>query len=178
MKDTLSVTAASPRPLLLSSLSLRNLFGRPVPPHSLLVSTVIIREIVAAVALGHEEEIVHGLGIERGEDSALAGVRDRTGSALVIPKAHYVDIFDIPAIELSNVYKVAKTVSAAIKKATKADGISIIQQNGKAAGQDIFHLHVHVVPRFEGQKLPRFSDLKEVERTKLDDMAQKIRKLL
>ena len=98
------------------------------------------------------------------------------GHALVIPKAHYVDIFNIPEKELSQVHKVAKQVSFAIKKATNAAGISIIQQNGKAAGQDIFHLHVHVVPRFEGQKLPRFSDLQEVERTKLDEMAKKIKK--
>jgi histidine triad (HIT) family protein len=97
------------------------------------------------------------------------------GHALVIPKPHYVDIFDTPADQLSAVHIVAKQVAPAIKKATAADGISIIQQNGKAAGQDIFHLHVHVVPRFEGQKLPRFSDLREVERQTLDAMAQKIR---
>jgi len=100
------------------------------------------------------------------------------GHTLVITKAHYIDIFDTPANELSMVHKVAKMVSGAIKKTSNADGISIIQQNGKAAGQDIFHLHVHVVPRFESQKMPRFSDLKEVDRTKLDDIAQKIRKLL
>ena len=97
---------------------------------------------------------------------------------LVIPKKHYVDIFDIPEDQLSKVHTVAKQVSIAIKKATNADGVSIIQQNGKAAGQDIFHLHVHVVPRFEGQKLPSFSALKEAERAKLDDMAKKIKKQL
>ena len=79
---------------------------------------------------------------------------------------------------LSQVYKVAKQVSIAVKKATNADGISIIQQNGKAAGQDIFHFHVHVVPRFEGQKLPSFSSLKEVERAKLDDVAKKMKQQL
>jgi histidine triad (HIT) family protein len=100
------------------------------------------------------------------------------GHTLVIPKAHYVDIFDTPVNQLSKVHTVAKQVSAAIKKATKADGISIIQQNSKAAGQDIFHFHVHVVPRFEGQKLPSFSALKEVERAKLDEMAKKIKKQL
>ncbi len=100
------------------------------------------------------------------------------GHTLVIPKAHYVDIFDIPETLLSQVHRVSKQISFAIKKATNADGISIIQQNGKAAGQDIFHLHVHVVPRFEGQKLPHFNDLKEVERTKLDEMAKKIQQLL
>ncbi len=100
------------------------------------------------------------------------------GHTLVIPKEHYVDIFDIPKTLLSQVYFIVKTIAPAIKEATAADGISIIQQNGKAAGQDIFHLHVHVVPRFEDQKLPRFSELVEVEREKLDVMAVKIREKL
>ncbi len=100
------------------------------------------------------------------------------GHSLVIPKAHYIDIFDTPEKELTHVHKIAKKVSNAIKKATGADGISIIQQNGKAAGQDIFHIHVHVVPRFEGQKLPSFSELREVERAKLDMMTKKIKQYL
>src|SRR5665647_3801134 len=54
------------------------------------------------------------------------------GHALVIPKGHYVDIFDIPEKELVAVHKIAKLVSFAVKKVTSADGISIIQQNGKA----------------------------------------------
>jgi histidine triad (HIT) family protein len=98
------------------------------------------------------------------------------GHTLVIPKKHYVDIFDIPEDQLSKVHTVAKQVSIAVKKATNADGISVIQQNGKPAGQDIFHLHVHVVPRFEGQKLPSFSALKEVERVKLEEIAKEIKK--
>jgi len=116
------------------------------------------------------------------EDKATMAFLDirplNLGHTLVIPKAHYVDIFDIPKTVLSQVYIVSKTLSFAVKAATSADGISIIQQNGKAAGQDIFHLHVHVVPRFEGQKLPRFSDLVQVERAKLDEMASKIKEKL
>ncbi len=116
------------------------------------------------------------------EDETLLAFLDirplNEGHTLVIPKRHYVDIFDIPEDQLSQVHKVVKQVSVAIKKATNSDGISIIQQNGKAANQDIFHFHVHVVPRFEGQKLPSFSALKEVERTKLDDMAKKIKQQL
>lgn len=97
------------------------------------------------------------------------------GHTLVIPNAHYVDIFGIPRKELCQMHTVAKQVSFAVKKATAADGISIIQQNGKAAGQDIFHIHVHIVPRFLGQRLPPFHELKEVERAKLDEMAKKIK---
>lgn len=100
------------------------------------------------------------------------------GHTLVIPKAHYVDIFDIPEKELAAVHLVVKQLSFAVKKATDADGISIIHQNGKAAGQDIFHFHVHVVPRFEGQKLPSFHDLKVVHRWELEEMASKIRQQL
>ena len=97
------------------------------------------------------------------------------GHSLVIPKTHYVDISDTPENELSNVHRVTKRIAIAIGKATKAEGISIIQQNGKAAGQDIFHLHVHVVPRFKGQKLPGFGELRGVPRAQLDDMAKKIK---
>ena len=100
------------------------------------------------------------------------------GHTLVIPKEHYIDIFDIPENVLNQIYKVTKLVSFAVKKATNSDGISIIQQNGKAAGQDIFHLHVHIVPRFEGQKLMPFTELKEVERAKLDALTKKIKQQL
>jgi histidine triad (HIT) family protein len=116
------------------------------------------------------------------EDDAVMAFLDirplYVGHALVIPKKHYVDIFDIPDALLSQVHIAAKHISPAIKAATEANGISIIEQNGRAAGQDIFHLHVHVVPRFEGQKMPRFSELREVERIKLDEMAKKIKTYL
>ncbi len=123
----------------------------------------------AASSLIYEDESV----------MAFLDIRPLTmGHTLVIPKDHYVDIFDIPQKELASVHLAAKQLAFAVKKATDADGISIIQQNGKAAGQDIFHLHVHVVPRFAGHTLPRFSELKEVERVKLDEIAEKVRRQL
>jgi histidine triad (HIT) family protein len=116
------------------------------------------------------------------EDDAVIAFLDirplNMGHTLVIPKAHYVDILDTPEEQISQVHKVSKKVASAVRKATQADGVSIIQQNGKAAGQDIFHFHVHVVPRFEGQKLAAFNELKVVERAKLDGMAEKIKQLL
>lgn len=98
-----------------------------------------------------------------------------SGHTLVIPKAHYVDIFDTPEELLAAVHSVAKRIAVAVKKATNADGISVFQQSGAAAGQDIFHIHVHVVPRFLGKKLPSFHDLVTVDRAELDSMAAKIR---
>jgi histidine triad (HIT) family protein len=116
------------------------------------------------------------------EDDAVIAFLDirplSMGHTLVIPKTHFVDILDTPEEQISRVHKVSKQIAVAVKKATGADGVSIIQQNGKAAGQDVFHLHVHVVPRFEGQKLAAFNELKVVERAKLDDMAEEIKELL
>lgn len=97
------------------------------------------------------------------------------GHTLVVPKKHFADIFEIP--EKLNAYtnRVVRKVAIAVKKATNADGISIIQQNGTAADQDVFHLHVHVIPRFEGQAAPRFRDLVVASREHLDTAAAKIK---
>ncbi|MCW4019290.1 MAG: HIT family protein [Candidatus Bathyarchaeota archaeon] len=100
------------------------------------------------------------------------------GHTLIIPKEHYEDIFDTPDELLAVIHKVTKKIAVAVKAATKADGISIIQQNGAAAGQEIFHLHVHVIPRFEGQKMPRFVDLGVADRETLDETAAKIKQSL
>jgi histidine triad (HIT) family protein len=100
------------------------------------------------------------------------------GHTLVIPKAHYESIFEIPADLVAYLHGVTKKIAFAVKKATGADGISISQQNGKAAGQEILHFHVHVIPRYEGQKLPSFSEVSEADREKLSQTAAKIRKHL
>ncbi len=97
------------------------------------------------------------------------------GHTLIIPKEHYANVLDIPEELVAHVYRVAKRVALAVKEATRADGISIIQQNGKAADQDIFHLHVHVIPRFKGQKLTRFRELAEADRERLNQVAARIK---
>jgi histidine triad (HIT) family protein len=97
------------------------------------------------------------------------------GHTLVIPKEHYEQIFDTPSELLGKVHQVTKTVAAAVKQTVKADGISIIQQNGTAANQDIFHLHVHIIPRYAGQKTKAFHELQIVDEKQLELIAAKIR---
>ena len=98
------------------------------------------------------------------------------GHTLVIPKAHYENIFDVPQELNAYLHGVTKQIAMAVKKATNADGITIIQQNGKAANQDIPHLHVHVIPRYKGQKMPSFSETTETNKDELNLTAAKIRK--
>jgi diadenosine tetraphosphate (Ap4A) HIT family hydrolase len=97
------------------------------------------------------------------------------GHVLVIPKAHYEGIFDIPSELLGKVHQIAKTVANAVKQAMSADGISIVQQNGKAANQVVFHLHVHVIPKYTGQQLKPFSELQIADYKQLDPIAAKIK---
>jgi histidine triad (HIT) family protein len=100
------------------------------------------------------------------------------GHTLVISKSHYENVFDVPEKLNAYIHGVTKQIAIAVKKATNADGISIVQQNGKAANQDVPHLHVHVIPRYEGQKMPSFSETSEANREQLSQTATKIRKNL
>jgi histidine triad (HIT) family protein len=97
------------------------------------------------------------------------------GHTLVITKKHYDDIYDIPEELAAYLHKIVKRTSVVLGKVMKADGISIVQQNGRAAGQEIFHLHVHIIPRYEGHKLLPFGGVPESTREKLDQTAERIR---
>lgn len=70
------------------------------------------------------------------------------GHVLVIPREHHSNIYEIPDSALCDMVKTAKQIALALKKATNADGINILMNNDRAAGQDVFHAHMHVVPRF------------------------------
>jgi len=100
------------------------------------------------------------------------------GHTLVIPKTHYENIYEIPDDELAYVYKVVKKVAFAVKQGVRPDGISITQHNGRAALQRIFHLHVHIIPRYEGQRFPRPDELSLARREKLEETATEIRKYI
>ena len=72
------------------------------------------------------------------------------GHVIVLPKKHAADVYSLPDEDLSKAICVAKKIAIAIKEAYGCDGVNIIQNNGEAAGQTVFHLHIHVIPRFEG----------------------------
>ncbi len=75
------------------------------------------------------------------------------GHTLVIPKAEAEYIYDIPAEALAALALTTQRVARAVKKAFDAPGMLIAQLNGRAAGQSVFHLHFHIVPRHAGLEL-------------------------
>jgi len=76
------------------------------------------------------------------------------GHALLIPKAHgFRTVMDMDADTAANVLRELPRLARAVKGASGADGVNILQNNEKAAGQEVFHAHFHVIPRFDGDGL-------------------------
>jgi histidine triad (HIT) family protein len=107
------------------------------------------------------------------------------GHTLVVTKEHWKNIYEIPEKTLSEVVIVVKKVSAAVKKAVSAEGITLLQLNGRSAGQSVMHFHVHVIPRFKEDSISQVigamvehHGLKKPDRRELNEIAKKIRKNL
>ncbi len=75
------------------------------------------------------------------------------GHTLVVPKVAGEDILTTPAESLAATMRTAQKVARAVKQAFSPPGVMIAQLNGAAAGQSVFHLHVHVIPRYAGKDL-------------------------
>ena len=75
------------------------------------------------------------------------------GHCLAITKAPFRNILDVDQASLSAVIATTQKLARAVKAAFDADGVTVIQFNEPAAGQTVFHLHFHIIPRFEGVTL-------------------------
>ncbi len=71
------------------------------------------------------------------------------GHALVIPVQHFENIYDLPADLTADIARVAQEVARAMKHMYSCDGITLRQNNERAGGQDVWHYHLHVVPRYQ-----------------------------
>jgi histidine triad (HIT) family protein len=75
------------------------------------------------------------------------------GHTLVVPRNAGEDIFSTPPDSLAAAIRVAQKVAGAVKAVFSPPGIMVAQLNGAAAGQSVFHLHIHVIPRYAGKDL-------------------------
>ena len=88
------------------------------------------------------------------DDNSLAFLDIRPasrGHTLVIPKQHAVDIYDISSDSLAATTASAQRVAHVLRSKLNPDGLNVFQNNGAAAGQEIFHFHLHLLPRWEGE---------------------------
>ena len=72
------------------------------------------------------------------------------GHALILPKPHYANLYEIPEEMAAKAMVLAKRMAAAMTEALGCDGFNIVQNNGEVAGQTVFHFHIHLIPRYEG----------------------------
>lgn len=88
------------------------------------------------------------------EDDEFRAILDASpaskGHCLILPKAHYEDALAMPDDLLGKAHTTTKKVAGRMMKAMAADGINIVQNNKEAAGQTVFHFHIHIIPRYQG----------------------------
>lgn len=112
------------------------------------------------------------------EDEIVLAFLDITpvnhGHTLVIPKAPFTNAFDADAEVFAHMHKVGIKVANALKAAGLADGVNMVTNNGEAAGQEVFHSHLHVIPRKTGDQ--SFTKPKHVEAN--NDDLKKVKDLL
>jgi histidine triad (HIT) family protein len=118
------------------------------------------------------------------EDDATVAFMDlrqtSPGHTLVVPKRHIRDIFELDAATGAALIATTAGVARAVRVAFEPDGINIWQSNEAAAGQEVFHLHFHVLPRRTDDGLLKFypSSPSSPERSILDERAAKIRQAI
>jgi histidine triad (HIT) family protein len=100
------------------------------------------------------------------------------GHALVIPKERYRNIFDIPEKEFCAMARAARKLARVIKEVTGADGINIGMNNEKAAGQEILHAHLHIIPRFNNDRVYQPARHTSYEVGEAAQLAEKIKALV
>lgn len=117
------------------------------------------------------------------EDELFKVIMDRfpaaPGHVLIIPKRHHENIFDMSANVATAIYPLARKMARVVKEAVGAEGINIVQNNGEAAGQAVFHFHLHVIPRHtnDGVQINKTSN-GDTTIEELEVVAQKIKALL
>ena len=96
------------------------------------------------------------------------------GHSLVIPKKHYVNIYETPEETIAAMMKVVKLLSGAIKKGLKADGINVAMNNDPAAGQIVLHSHIHIIPRIKNDGFGPWRGARKYNEGEKEEIAQKI----
>ncbi|MFC6083013.1 HIT family protein [Sphaerisporangium aureirubrum] len=133
----------------------------------------IFCEIIAGRA---EASVVH-------DDDRVVAILDRNpataGHVLVIPRVHMAGLADADDATGTAIWRAARLVSGALRASgLRCDGVRLSLADGEAAGQDVFHLHLHLVPRYPGDGVVVTADRKRRPREVLDQDAALIRQAL
>jgi histidine triad (HIT) family protein len=112
------------------------------------------------------------------EDDDVLAIMDvfpqARGHVLVIPKADSRNLLDADPAVLSGVMPTVQKLARAVKAATRADGLRLVQFNEAPAGQSVFHLHFHLIPAYEGEQLQPHASGQKADDAELAQLAKAI----
>lgn len=97
------------------------------------------------------------------------------GHTLVVPRSHAEDIWELTSADSAAVWELTRMVARRLRAALQPDGLTILQSNGEAAWQHVFHFHIHVLPRWKGDGLSRPWVMAPGDPSLLDGVAQTLR---
>lgn len=100
------------------------------------------------------------------------------GHALILPKNHFDNIFELENETASKVFVLAKKMATAMSAAFECDGFNVLQNNGEVAGQSVFHFHIHLIPRYKNDKAIRFWTPGETTDEKLAELEKQVKENL
>jgi len=116
------------------------------------------------------------------EDDQFKVILDRgpasKGHALVLPKKHFDNVFSMDEDYTGKVLTIAAKVARAINEEFGCDGMNILQNNNEAAGQTVFHFHLHIIPRYRDDKVNLVWEPGEITDGQIDEYAEAIRNRL
>ena len=111
------------------------------------------------------------------EDDDFRVIFDRgpasKGHALILPKQHYANIYEIDDEILAKAAVLAKRMASKMTEVLGCDGFNIVQNNGAAAGQTVFHLHIHLIPRYNGDDAKLGWKVHEVTDAQIEELVAK-----
>lgn len=97
------------------------------------------------------------------------------GHTLIMPKEHIDDIYDLDVETAGKLFALTTVVAKALKSVLNCDGMNILQNNGKIAGQTVMHFHMHLIPRFDNDGLDFAWETKQFTDTELEAIAGEIK---
>lgn len=113
------------------------------------------------------------------EDDIIKAIFDLSpaskGHILILTKEHFDNIFSIDEETAAHVFKVAAKLAKAIREALNCDGMNILQNNGEISGQSVFHFHMHIIPRYEGDNVKIAWKQGDITEDEIKDMIIKIK---
>ncbi len=96
------------------------------------------------------------------------------GHALLLPKKHFADLFELDDETAGKALKTAKKVAEKMTEALDCDGFNLVQNNGEAAGQTVFHFHIHLIPRYQEDGIGEFWKKQEISDTYMEETRKRI----